>query len=1118
MNQNLPNDFNSENYKKLNLDLSNLTNNQLEYHYLHYGKNENRKYQKNLPYDFNPKIYKKINQDLNNLNSEQLIFHYINCGYFENRRYKISLPDDFNIELYKKIYPELINLNDDEIVSDYLENGFLQNKIYKIYLPTDFNLEFYKKLNSDLVHLKNEELIQHYIENGYFENRLYNVKLPIDFNPEIYKKLNYDLNYLKNKEVIYHYINYGYFENRPYKIDLPNDFCIKMYRNLNKDLYNLSDEELEIHYVKYGNSEKREYKKNFTNNLLNNINISEINEIYEIPNINNNIIFSLTSIPPRFIDNNFELVLDSLYHQILKPKFIIVNLCEKYNRDFQYDVSVFYNKIEEYKQKYDNLIINFTNDYGPITKILGLYNISSIFNDNDMIIILDDDWLMKNTTTYFYNLTYQLYNCDCVFIDEKYIIDWNNNMQLLLCNEILYDNYQNSAFGWLSYSFKYKYISKLYNFYTEIIEKEDNIIKHDDLIITLFYKLNKLYACGMNLFLNIYERLNLENIDALKDQGKAWSFRFNLEEKMYNTYNIEHTLLREQMYIKNLNINNSEIYIEKNILPRNLLFNIENINYNPEENNFYKKQIDIKYFTNNTYILTLTYYDDLNINEDLIYLNIDNKNLQVYIRFDNNFSNKKTYFFKTNIDLIKSSHKKYDFNILQTNNENKISINKFYSINSILSYMPDINYTFYKENDRINFISSINQVLLNIYNKLNVGAYKADFFRALYIYINGGLYLDCKNILYCNLNNILNKNECYVQDLNSGICNGFIYCSLKKDIKIKNYLIEMIYNIFNSLYLSSCLEITGPYLFTKFINDNIYLKNNIINNDWKNSYFTDINTNNIVIKVSYNNYYDENNYLMNNHYSTLYEQRNVYNNINIDYKKINGIDAILWINLERSENRRNNMEKILQNINIPNFRINAIDGKNNNVRDIISIQYERELSNYEIACTLSHLKAVNYLKNLEGEYFMICEDDISLDTILLFNNDLNDIIKKSPKFDILLINKIWRFKFDQLYPEWNDYWKNNMQIAGAGCYIISRCGINKIINNAEYIDDDNFIFNTNKKFDVSDIYLYANLETFVYKYNFISMVYEESTIHDDHLMANNLSHNFHLREIITNLL
>ena len=44
--------------------------------------------------------------------------------------------------------------------------------------------------------------------------------------------------------------------------------------------------------------------------------------------------------------------------------------------------------------------------------------------------------------------------------------------------------------------------------------------------------------------------------------------------------------------------------------------------------------------------------------------------------------------------------------------------------------------------------SSVNNLLHETYNKLNVGAYKADFFRALYVYINGGIYFDCKQILY----------------------------------------------------------------------------------------------------------------------------------------------------------------------------------------------------------------------------------------------------------------------------------------------------------------------------------------------------------------------------------
>ena len=34
---------------------------------------------------------------------------------------------------------------------------------------------------------------------------------------------------------------------------------------------------------------------------------------------------------------------------------------------------------------------------------------------------------------------------------------------------------------------------------------------------------------------------------------------------------------------------------------------------------------------------------------------------------------------------------------------------------------------------------------------------------------------------------------------------------------------------------------------------------------------------------------------------------------------------------------------------------------------------------------------------------------------------------------------------------------------------------------------------------VSDIYIYENLDTYVYKYNYISTLLEESTIHANHL-------------------
>ena len=220
------------------------------------------------------------------------------------------------------------------------------------------------------------------------------------------------------------------------------------------------------------------------------------------------------------------------------------------------------------------------------------------------------------------------------------------------------------------------------------------------------------------------------------------------------------------------------------------------------------------------------------------------------------------------------------------------------------------------------------------------------------------------------------------------------------------------------------------------------------------------------------------------------------------YNNINYIDHIFWINLDRSKERRKNMESILNNINIPNMRISAIDAKDLNFSNIVNnLDIKESLSNYEIACTLSHLKAINYASSCNGNYFMICEDDIIFNNLKYFKKTLKDIILNAPAFDILLIHKFCLFNIDENYVKWNDYFNKGIDyyIYGTGCYIISRNGINKINNYIKYDENNNFIVNNKKIIDVADIYLYDTLDTYVYKYNFIDTLNNNSTIHNDHL-------------------
>jgi len=253
-------------------------------------------------------------------------------------------------------------------------------------------------------------------------------------------------------------------------------------------------------------------------------------------------------------------------------------------------------------------------------------------------------------------------------------------------------------------------------------------------------------------------------------------------------------------------------------------------------------------------------------------------------------------------------------------------------------------------------------------------------------------------------------------------------------------------------------------------------------------------------------------YLINNY------KHNEIHKIKPNLNNINFISGIAWINLDRSPERKKYMINLLKDINIPNYRINAIDAKA--YEDIKSVYGDiplaKELTNSEIACTLSHIKAINYFRDIPGDYFIICEDDICFNNLIFFNKNLETIIKECPKFDILLLNKTYNKPIKEIYAKWSDYYVNEPidAIYSTVCYVISRSGINKLIKDALYINDNNFKLNKDHKLHAADIYIYENLDTYVYKYNYISTLLEESTIHDNHLDYHKNCNNYQLGIIL----
>jgi hypothetical protein len=229
------------------------------------------------------------------------------------------------------------------------------------------------------------------------------------------------------------------------------------------------------------------------------------------------------------------------------------------------------------------------------------------------------------------------------------------------------------------------------------------------------------------------------------------------------------------------------------------------------------------------------------------------------------------------------------------------------------------------------------------------------------------------------------------------------------------------------------------------------------------------------------------------------------NRINeINYKLINNIDIILWINLDKSTKRRINMENILSNFDIINKRIDAIDGGiiENISNKYFKCQEENEypkFSNKEYAILATHLKAIDEYCNIdEGSIkygiALICEDDLSLDFYKYWKKDIKSIIEEAPDdWEIILLG-YFSLNLDrkESFSKWNNEWS-------AISYLVRREKVKEKICFLKDIYSDRWLCN---KYDlmVSDNYIFSKFKTYVYKYPYFTFPDDnDSTFHEDHI-------------------
>jgi len=221
-------------------------------------------------------------------------------------------------------------------------------------------------------------------------------------------------------------------------------------------------------------------------------------------------------------------------------------------------------------------------------------------------------------------------------------------------------------------------------------------------------------------------------------------------------------------------------------------------------------------------------------------------------------------------------------NIFQTWHTKILPPKMFFSISYIKKLNPNFKYYLFDDNDCREFIKThFDSDVLNAFDTLIPGAYKADLWRYCVLYIHGGIYLDIK---YVPVNgykfyNLLFK-EHLVYDINNiNIYNALMVCKARNPFLL-DAIHTIVQNVKNKFYGTCYLEPTGPKMLSNIIKNydiTVDLKHSLINNNNNNKLI--IHNNKIILK-SYNDHINERiKYSKTEHYCELWKKKQIYKKI-----------------------------------------------------------------------------------------------------------------------------------------------------------------------------------------------------------------------------------------------
>jgi mannosyltransferase OCH1-like enzyme len=276
-----------------------------------------------------------------------------------------------------------------------------------------------------------------------------------------------------------------------------------------------------------------------------------------------------------------------------------------------------------------------------------------------------------------------------------------------------------------------------------------------------------------------------------------------------------------------------------------------------------------------------------------IYDKDNNKNITISI--GSSESNCKIFDIYTFIELypIVYSEQKIPKRIIQTSVNNNCK--NIYNYNAFMTFIelnPEYEYYFFDNNDVKKFIrDNFDEEVLEAYDTLVPGAYKADLFRYCYLYIHGGCYFDNKQILRQPIRNLIESNDIdiYCKDTVDYFMFNAVMISDKNNKILFDIIYKIVNNVKNNFYGDNPLEPTGPLLLNKYSHNRTIKLQHIVDGNYYTESKILIKANNeLFINTHYKGYYDNNNRDSNNTYGKLHGRKEIYyeNKIVIDKYKI----------------------------------------------------------------------------------------------------------------------------------------------------------------------------------------------------------------------------------------